>query len=102
MEIYTQLLIEIGKSEKREHVTGIAAQSVLRAYRIITTGIQEENELLQSTQWRLFYLLFEYVLHISDTFFVGPLFAKPSKELPEDLEEFMQSYGEHGVVLIAF
>ena len=28
--------------------------------------------------------------------------AKPSKELPEDLEEFMQNSGEHGVVLLAF
>ena len=28
--------------------------------------------------------------------------TKPSKELPEDLEDFMQSSGEHGVVLIAF
>ncbi|XP_065063259.1 UDP-glucuronosyltransferase 2A3-like [Rhopilema esculentum] len=37
-----------------------------------------------------------------NTFFVGPLLAKPPAPLSEDLEEFMQSSNEHGVVLIAF
>eukprot|EP00795_Rhopilema_esculentum_P008297 gene8297-14258_t len=37
-----------------------------------------------------------------NTFFVGSFLTKPSKQLPEDLEEFMQSSGEHGVVLLAF
>eukprot|EP00795_Rhopilema_esculentum_P008290 gene8290-14250_t len=37
-----------------------------------------------------------------NTFFVGPLLAKPPKELPEDIEKFMQSSGEHGVVLVSF
>ena len=29
---------------------------------------------------------------------VGPLTAAPAKALPQDLEEFMQSAGDHGVV----
>eukprot|EP00795_Rhopilema_esculentum_P008295 gene8295-14256_t len=46
---------------------------------------------------------YQYVSPIMpNTYFVGPLLAKPSKELPEDLEEFMQNSGEHGVVLLAF
>eukprot|EP00795_Rhopilema_esculentum_P008298 gene8298-14259_t len=46
--------------------------------------------------------LASFVPMITDTFFVGSFLTKPSKQLPEDLEGFMQSSGEHGVVLLAF
>ncbi|XP_065063261.1 UDP-glucuronosyltransferase 2A3-like [Rhopilema esculentum] len=46
---------------------------------------------------------YQYVTPIiPNVFFVGSFLTKPSKQLPEDLEEFMQSSGEHGVVLLAF
>ena len=35
-------------------------------------------------------------------FVVGPFTTKPAKELSDELEDFMQSSGEHGVVVISF
>ena len=35
-------------------------------------------------------------------FIVGPLTTKPAGKLSEELEDFMQSSGEHGVVVISF
>ena len=43
MKIHTRLWIEIGHSEKRKHKTGIADQSVPRAKRKITIGVQERK-----------------------------------------------------------
>jgi glucuronosyltransferase len=33
---------------------------------------------------------------------VGAILPEPAKPLPADLEEFMQSSGEHGVILVTF
>ena len=38
----------------------------------------------------------------TDTRVVGPLLTSPAKPLPDSLEKFMQSSGDHGVILVAF
>ena len=38
----------------------------------------------------------------TDTKIVGPLLTSPSKPLPDNLEEFMQSSGDDGVIVVAF
>ena len=35
-------------------------------------------------------------------FVVGPITTKPARKLNEELEDFMKSSGEHGVVVISF
>ena len=40
---YNQLWIEMGQSEKCNHMTGIVVKSVLRAYSKITTRVQERK-----------------------------------------------------------
>lgn len=39
---------------------------------------------------------------VTDTRVVGPLLTSPSKPLPSKLEEFMQSSGDDGVIVVAF
>eukprot|EP00112_Aurelia_sp_Birch-Aquarium-sp1_P015175 Seg334.2 transcript_id=Seg334.2/GoldUCD/mRNA.D3Y31 product="UDP-glucuronosyltransferase 2A1" protein_id=Seg334.2/GoldUCD/D3Y31 len=47
--------------------------------------------------------VFEYAHPLMpNVFVVGPMQVKPGRPLPVDLENFMQSSGEHGVVLISF
>ena len=38
----------------------------------------------------------------SDTRVVGPFLTRPSKPLSAELEEFMQSSGDDGVIVVAF
>ena len=50
--------------------------------------------MLLSLFCRLFCLL--------DTRVVGPLLPSPAKPLPNELEQFMQSAGDEGVILVSF
>lgn len=47
-------------------------------------------------------LLLGYHHFFSDTRVVGPLLASPPKPLPAELEAFMQSSGNNGVILVSF
>ena len=58
--MWTQLWIEISQSEKRMQKTGIVVQSVLRAYRKITTGVQERKGTL-SVYTMAAFLLFYFI-----------------------------------------
>ena len=48
----------------------------------------------------MFTLIFFY--YIIDVIVTGPVTTKPASKLSTELEEFMQSSGEHGVVVISF
>jgi len=41
-------------------------------------------------------------LYLQDTRVVGPFLPSPAKPLPNELEQFMQSAGDKGVILVSF
>ena len=43
-----------------------------------------------------------FLCHHLDTKIVGPLMPSPAQPLSEELEEFMQSAGDDGVILVSF
>ena len=46
--------------------------------------------------------LFCRLFDLLDTRVVGPLLPSPAKPLPNELEQFMQSAGDEGVILVSF
>ena len=47
-------------------------------------------------------LLHQYLTIFVDVFVTGPVTTKPANKLSTELEQFMESSGEHGVVVISF
>ena len=46
--------------------------------------------------------LFCHLFYLLDTRVVGPLLPSPAKPLPNELEQFMQSAGDEGAILVSF
>ena len=42
------------------------------------------------------------LFYLQDTRVVGPFLSSPAKPLPNELEQFMQSAGKEGVILVSF
>jgi len=42
------------------------------------------------------------LFYLQDTRVVGPFLPSPAKPLPNELEKFMQSAGDDGVILVSF
>ena len=58
------------------------------------------NQALEQLSYVMIQNMMSFIF--SDVFMVGPFTPKPAARLPEDLENFMQSSGDAGVVVISF